>query len=58
MSTSDQAAEPYYVVLIGLDAARVIARFFESPPHLSINSDPVVWTIGADAAAAIVAATR
>ena len=58
VSASEGVDEPYYVVVIDLDAARVVAQFLDNPWYLRINSDPVIWTIGPDAAKAIVAAAR
>jgi hypothetical protein len=58
VSDSEGAHEYYLIVIIDLDAARAISKFFGQPTHLLVNSDPAIWTISAEQAQTIVEAGR
>ena len=58
VSNSGSADQSYLIAIADLEAARTISGFLGNPPHLRINSDPVVWTLSPDQAREIDAASR
>jgi hypothetical protein len=55
VSRSPDEHNPYFVVVIDLDAAHVVSQFFYKAPAFTIDREPVIWTIRPTHARGIVA---